>query len=507
MKHGVAQLVGVDRVKYTHDGLVFVIGQDGTEVTSYYQSLDMPFRRIQELEHNAHDEAKAQMHNNAIVYCKSHTVLLVDTSGSMRNSDVHGSRTRLSAVWLAIAEDFIRHRIESDVSSLQDAISIVLMGEQATLILHKVPTDWITYNYILKIHKKGVFIPGGHGCYGPALRMAHDILMEYESADCQLMLVVLSDGRPSDGSIKNGQDRVKPKEKINSLVENMSSCLGKRFNLRTIGMGSADQFETLHDMTEVAQNFGSFGAFQLPSLSTSGLGAAMSSISTSLTESLSSFNDGNSKFRQMRIVRRENKKMIPLLTEEVNEQDFFIFGRKDVTRMELVNDIFEDRPLHHPAAQGVAIRKLAFGEGAERLAYQFFEVAADGKTVVGEPLVAKDSRYSFKQEDGADPVVPMNKFCRRFCRIQRQAAKTEKAFNAKLDTIPNLVSDTARVSFLPCSVYYLNHPTEGLKPYIVERKITEDFEKWNSNNGVSRIQVMQSKKLLCPDVSNTLIHL
>jgi len=171
-----------------------------------------------------------------------------------------------------------------------------------------------------------------------------------------------------------------------------------------------------------------------------------------------------------------------------------------VTRMELVNDIFEDRPLHHPAAQGVAIRKLAFGEGAERLAYQFFEVAADGKTVVGEPLVAKDSRYSFKQEDGADPVVPMNKFCRRFCRIQRQAAKTEKAFNAKLDTIPNLVSDTARVSFLPCSVYYLNHPTEGLKPYIVERKITEDFEKWNSNNGWAQCAKRITRNVSLPQV-------
>jgi hypothetical protein len=38
----------------------------------------------------------------------SHSILIVDKSGSMRNSDVHGCRTRLGAVWLSIAQDFIR---------------------------------------------------------------------------------------------------------------------------------------------------------------------------------------------------------------------------------------------------------------------------------------------------------------------------------------------------------------------------------------------------------------
>jgi hypothetical protein len=54
---------------------------------------------------------------------------------------------------------------------------------------------------------------------------------------------------------------------------------------------------------------------------------------------------------------------------------------------------FEFAPLQSKDACGVAIKKVAFGEGGERLAFQFFEVASDGTTVVGEALVAKLSRF------------------------------------------------------------------------------------------------------------------
>jgi len=47
----------------------------------------------------------------------SHSVLIVDRSGSMRNSDVNGSRTRLGAVWLSIAEDFIEYRLEAGMAT------------------------------------------------------------------------------------------------------------------------------------------------------------------------------------------------------------------------------------------------------------------------------------------------------------------------------------------------------------------------------------------------------
>ena len=68
---------------------------------------------------------------------KSNTVLVVDTSGSMRESDVWGARSRLDAVWICIALDFIAHRIESGNAGFYDAVSVVLLGETAPVLISK----------------------------------------------------------------------------------------------------------------------------------------------------------------------------------------------------------------------------------------------------------------------------------------------------------------------------------------------------------------------------------
>ena len=145
---------------------------------------------------------------------------------------------------------------------------------------------------------------------------------------------------------------------------------------------------------------------------------------------------------------------------------------------------FKTVPLQHPEARGVAIAKKAFGEGTERFAFQFFEVAADGVSVVGEPLVAKESKYVHETTNNSSDE--MKKFVRRFCRIHHQANKAAEAFNAKMDSIRTLDSDTARVWFLPCSVYYLKDPKKGDMVIGVEHRLFGNFQKWNSNNGVSR---------------------
>lgn len=44
---------------------------------------------------------------------KSNTVIIIDTSGSMRKTDIWGSRNRLDAVWLSIALDFVATRLEN----------------------------------------------------------------------------------------------------------------------------------------------------------------------------------------------------------------------------------------------------------------------------------------------------------------------------------------------------------------------------------------------------------
>jgi len=140
---------------------------------------------------------------------------------------------------------------------------------------------------------------------------------------------------------------------------------------------------------------------------------------------------------------------------------------------------------------------VSFGEGGERLAFQFFEIASDGCTVVGEPLVAKSSRFIERledaQENSTDDFGRNNKwnrwrarddFVRQFCERQYKALKLAEAFNKKLDSIPRLDPVTPRVTFLDCSIYYTDDDSFGEAALLVERKLNGKFMKWNGNNGV-----------------------
>lgn len=140
-------------------------------------------------------------------------------------------------------------------------------------------------------------------------------------------------------------------------------------------------------------------------------------------------------------------------------------------------------PLQHPDAAGVAMKHSSFGEGSERLAFQFFEVAKDGVTVVGQPLVAKESRFVHQSTDDDSNWKARDKFAKQFCKVQMSARNAAKDFNKKLDSIVNLDPDTARVDFLHCSIYYLTHPEKGEFAVIVEQKLDGRFQKWNNNNG------------------------
>jgi len=154
--------------------------------------------------------------------------------------------------------------------------------------------------------------------------------------------------------------------------------------------------------------------------------------------------------------------------------------------------------LQCPEAKGLAMKKFAFGEGQERLAFQCFEIAEDGYTVVGEPLVAKESRFLDDYEGVNLDWKARDKFAERFCKIQSQAKSVARAFNEKLDSITTLDPDTPRVSFIDCCVYYLTDLTDekrGQFSVIVEPKLEGHFGKWNNNNGASKRIVLDINSL------------
>lgn len=144
---------------------------------------------------------------------------------------------------------------------------------------------------------------------------------------------------------------------------------------------------------------------------------------------------------------------------------------------------FEDVHLQHPEAQFVAVKKTVLGEGAERYAFQFYEVGTNGRTIVGKPLIAKESCYIRDHHEGELDCL---RFVKKFCIAQQLTGRIAQEFNDKLDALWQVHKDTPRVSVLGCSIYHVADPNQDSISYLVEPRVDPTkWDKWNTNNGVS----------------------
>lgn len=506
-----------NKIIYTYQGKKHIITKEGRRlVTTMVSTVNLVPKYISNEQARNHDDEMNIISERKVPW-NSHSVIIVDISGSMRNSDVAGCRTRLGACWISIAEDFIDHRIKTGMATKLDVISIILMGENAELLIDRWPTDYILYNRILRYFeesekadvqynnykkKKGrnkgrrcdvkLIRPRGHGFYGPSLHKAENMLRTYDDSSSALQVLLLSDGRPSDGVHKKGGS-----EGLDNMLkvkmENIASRFGQRFSFAAIGMGNRDEYDCLKNMTACCKDFGSTSTFQVPGMSCAEIGAALTAAATTLATCQTKLaTQGGPRQKRVRFCLRENSRLVPLLTEVVDET-FYTYMNDKVSRCDYRaldrnssdTDVrpkcdFVETSLQHPDAKGVALKKKSFGEGQERLAFQFFELDADGESVIGDPKVAKESRFI------GDELESRDKFARRFCEIQYKAKVMAKAFNKKLDSIATLDPETPRVCFIDCCVYYLACEKRGEFSVIVEPKLEGDFEKWNNNNGWHR---------------------
>lgn len=192
------------------------------------------------------------------------------------------------------------------------------------------------YHQKRKRVRDGLIRPFGHGCYGPALAKAQAILAEYDDAASALQVLLLSDGRPSDGSflkVENIENTLK------ASVEQMASEYGRRFNFAAIGMGNMQDYDCLKAMVGSCQDFGGTSNLQVPGMSCAEIGAAVSIAATSLTAcqtELVSMNGGNQQKKQRRVrsCLRENSRLLPVWTELVDETSFHIYMNECVERCE-----------------------------------------------------------------------------------------------------------------------------------------------------------------------------
>jgi Alpha-kinase family len=485
---------------YTYKDIVYIVNERTMEeVTTYATPFELDKVNITSGMQNEHDNAVWQLQNDRNCW-KSHTVIIVDTSGSMKSADVWGARNRLKGVWISIALDFIAQRIEACEATTLDVVSIVTLREEPEVIALKQPCDYILYNKIVSIYNEALVSASGHGPFLPALEEATRLLVENDCSSSALSLALFTDGRPSDHW---GTDIPKEDfyERIVQRVVKLAEQFGSRFSFTVMPVGDYKQFNLLKKMVDQAQEYGSKACVKAPSMSLVDLATAMTSVVTSVTESQIELTDPISRQqRKIRALIRESKSQAARTIRFVNHAEFEITHANKVQRTVykewLVNRVrhseLEQIPLQNQDAAYVAVCKKPFGEGGERFAHRFYEVASDGVSIVGKPLVAKESRFVVEDENKNDNGQARHRFVKEFCKGQQLALRLADEFNARLDQLHRVDDATPRVSFLNCSVYKIEDLTGKLKYVLVEDRLDETkWHKWNSNNGY--VEGMSSK--------------
>ena len=410
----------------------------------------------------------------------SHTVVVVDQSGSMRKTDVAGGVTRSDAVWTTLALDFIAKRIEEGEASSSDVISVVCMHAGSTILVDRQPTDWLLYNRVVELLRSCE--PSFDGNYLPALDIAENLLQSNKSGGCALMLFFLSDGKPSD-RVPPGSSGVAFKlcilAHVQKRIDALASCFGRRLTVSTVGFaGPAEDFCVLEHMASRATQFGSCGQFRGANLSAESLSNAFASLSTSLTATRLELSDSHGKSRVIRDVRREARDTVDDFGVTVD--DWYSYRSPRRMRYSVDKKGWVQIPLQTGTAVGVAFRKCYFGEGAERLVRKFREVGPAGD-FVGPHLVAKEGRFNMDFQHG-DLNVDFHK---GFCETQIRAQKLASRFNSRLALLPGVNAQTPRIQFLDCSVYLIWDTNLGHTGVLVEKQLDQlKYKKWNDNAGL-----------------------
>ena len=197
-------------------------------------------------------------------------------------------------------------------------------------------------------------------------------------------------------------------------------------------------------MATTAKRYGVQASFAAPALNSGSLGAAITSLSSSLTETRTEMTELGGKTQ--RTVRDVLRVSVDAESDSQITNEWFYYSRSFKFRRNSDGHPIYDRSGHRmcgsdplrptdestagqmadvfrrwsdetddfetipftPGAHGVALKEKFFGEGAERLVAKFSTVGPSGK-FIGTPLVAKSSRF-------LDIAAPQIEYHKEFCR-------------------------------------------------------------------------------------------
>ncbi|KAL7549696.1 hypothetical protein ACHAWF_014679 [Thalassiosira exigua] len=577
-RYGMKEPAKKGREKYTYGGVVFIYdpktktavtsypskdssNKSGTKLTTPIMLAKHEFNCVAErMDQQRHHENMARVLSatpTMRAQWRSHSVLVVDMSGSMRNDDVNGARCRSDGVWMALARDYVKDQLKKGLRNKHDLVTIIVMKEYAEVTVRCEPTTWVLYNKLIDMREWSRLRPEGPGNYLPAIDKAEELLTSNTNSGCALSLLFFSDGKPSDP----GDDRPVIVDKIGKLA----SKFGRRLSIACIGMAEeSEDFSTLNDMVTEAKQYGAQATFGKPTLDADSLSNIITSLASSLTTSkteMTELQTGKAKLLRMDIEREKmntpddvgtwkkytsdgslllngywawksfrntfvkivDKRCAFCWTEDLlivcpGCKAYFIcanchgYGQalefkahrkrnnrqsecdKYLAVMRMGNAIEKDIP-----SFSIAVKDQIFGEGAERIVRKVRFLDADGN-YVGPTMVAKESR--FIESHGGTYEEQMN-YHREFMRTQDIASDLAQKFNRSILQVlkhfrredqQHLSRKLPRIEFIEPMVVEL---TDGgaEKNVLIEQYLDGDYKKFNSNMGYVDEEVKKFERL------------
>ena len=279
---------GEPRLKFTYNGVVYITDRTRRiEVTSYAsENLPLPKVDIDVPLSRQITEQKRRMISGETA-ATSHTVLVVDQSGSMNSSDIMGHRSRSRGAFYAIASQLIGQPLIREELSFTDVFTIIDMRDTACVTISQEPCTWELYNKIVDLADDALRA-SGHGNYLPALRLASQVLSSIKDENCALLLLFLSDGGPSDAHTSTSSHNWEL-SKLNILesVSRICQPIGSRLTFGTFGFAHDHEtqngkvFDLLRDMSKLAGHSCAHAVFS-SGLDTGNLRKALFSMSKTL---------------------------------------------------------------------------------------------------------------------------------------------------------------------------------------------------------------------------------
>ena len=281
-RYGMREKGRFGRWKITYKGMVFIWDPKRNRGITCWNLRNTPnvvcgtkaMRPLMIEKSRDHESPAAKAAHNELKQCilsnkenwNSHSVIVVDMSGSMRRDDVNGARCRSDAVWSSLARKVFEQIGANNLNERSipnDLVSVVLMRETAQVMLECEPTDYVLYNKLVHLREWTNAQPRGQGYFKTAMEAAERLLQKNSLWTCGLSLLLFSDGRPSDPAHHN----------IPKMMGRLANRFGERLTLTCVGIahhqGKADEFRVLREMVDEAKVHGCRAVFEAPATTTS----------------------------------------------------------------------------------------------------------------------------------------------------------------------------------------------------------------------------------------------